>query len=97
MPATAGLNVVLGLGVGSAVGLVFGAALVVAFARTSLGVSGLDGAETSALGAALAGSGVARFSEGLVPRCADLEVAESGRASCEEMMAGSTGAPRTVG
>jgi hypothetical protein len=40
------------------------------------------------------GSGLAPFStDGLAVRCAVLAAAESGRASCAEMIAGSTGAP----
>jgi hypothetical protein len=95
IPATVGLKVVLGFGVCSAVGLARGAAVgaTAALAGTSLGVSTLVGGATCA---ALVGSGVTRFSGGLVPRCANL-AAESGRASCEEMIAGSTGAPGTVG
>jgi hypothetical protein len=94
IPATAGLKVELGFGVCSAVGLVRGAAVgAAALTETSLDVSTLGGGATCA---ALVGSGVTRFSDGLVPRCDNL-AAESGRASCEEMIAGSTGAPGTVG
>jgi hypothetical protein len=98
IPPIVGLKVVLGFGVCSAAGLASGAAVgaaaaAAALAGTSLGVSTLVGGATCAT---LVGSGVTSFSDGLVPRCATL-AAESGRASCEEMIAGSTGAPGTVG
>jgi hypothetical protein len=100
MPPTVGLKAALGLGTCSAAGLPSGAALPSALGWPSLLSSGLEGRVVSgfdAAASALRGSGVARFSvDGLTERGATL-VADPGRASCEEMMAGSTGAPGTVG
>lgn len=81
------------------VGLVEGVGFVSTLVAASLGESGFEGVGASVFVAAstLDDSGTALFSAAGLVGCADFVDVESGRARDEEMMAGSTGAPGTVG
>jgi hypothetical protein len=91
-PAANEFSALLSFCAGSAVGFVGTGAFFSAFGMSEDSTFGALGASD------LTGSMLELFSAtGLPVRILALAAAESGRASCEEMIAGSTGAPGTVG
>lgn len=97
---TAGLKVLLGFCACSPVALTGTVDLTCDFAGSCFEESEVAGAGVVGLEAfsVFAGSVETCFSvDGLAVRWAAFAADESGRANCEEMMAGSTGAPLTVG